>query len=104
MPPLPEDPNRPNRRPDNWRPNYRLVAFSAIVTALAGAMLGVAASKLGHRDFDRYRHEDGFYTALYNRYYALVGAGLGLAIGAGQECVRELNQQRQKEWRQQDRE
>lgn len=74
--------------------NFRLVLFSGIVTALIGAMIGLAATQLGQRNFNQMRFRSEAYKALYGR-YALIGAGVGFAVGVGQECVRELKAQQE---------
>ncbi len=61
------------------------------MTALIGAVLGIAASEMS-----RNKYESKFYIELH-KYYAVVGAGLGFGVGVGQECIRELKKQRDKE-------
>lgn len=77
--------------------NIKLIIFSGIMTALIGAVIGLAAAKIGSRDFNQLKYESQFYQDLHEKYYALIGAGLGFAVGAGQECVRELKAQRDDE-------
>lgn len=77
--------------------NIKLVIFSGVITALIGAVIGLAAAKIGSRDFNQLRYESQFYQNLNERYYALVGASLGFAVGVGQECIRELKTQREDE-------
>ncbi len=76
--------------------NLRMILFSGVVTALIGSMIGLAAARIGQRDFNQLRFESKAYQDLHKK-YALVGAGLGLAVGIGQECVRELKAQRKEE-------
>lgn len=59
-------------------------------------MIGFGAAQLGQRDFNHLKYEDKSYHNLY-RNYALIGAGLGFAVGVGQACVRELKAQRDRE-------
>jgi hypothetical protein len=73
--------------------NIRLIIFSGVITALIGAVLGLAAARIGQRDFNQLKYQGQYYQDLHNK-YALIGASLGLAIGIGQECVRELKAQR----------
>ena len=74
--------------------NIRLVLFSGIVTALVGSMLGLAAVQLGQHNFNQARFQSESYKNLYGK-YALIGAGVGFAIGVGQQCVRELKTQQE---------
>jgi hypothetical protein len=76
--------------------NLRMIVFSGVVTALIGSMIGLAAARIGQRDFNQLRFESQAYQDLHGK-YALIGAGLGLAAGIGQECVRELKEQRKEE-------
>jgi hypothetical protein len=77
--------------------NSKLILFSGIITALLGSVFGLAAAHLGQPDFDRLKYESQVYEDLHNRYYALIGAGLGFSVGVSQECVRQLKAQRDKE-------
>ncbi|MGH2415198.1 MAG: hypothetical protein ACRDEA_16200 [Microcystaceae cyanobacterium] len=81
--------------------NIRLIIFSGIITALIGSMIGFAATKIGDPRFDRDKYGTEFYKNLEHK-YALIGAGLGFVVGAGQECVRELKAQRDREIEEQD--
>jgi hypothetical protein len=76
--------------------NIRMVLFSGIITALVGSIIGLAAAQMGQRDFNQLRYESTAYRSLHQR-YALIGAGIGFAVGIGQECLRELKVQRDRE-------
>jgi hypothetical protein len=76
--------------------NFRTIIFSGIVTAAIGATIGLAAARIGQRDFNQLRFEGKYYEGIQNR-YALVGASVGLAVGLGQECVRQLKAERDRE-------
>jgi hypothetical protein len=78
--------------------NIKLILFSGIITAFLGSILGLASVHLGQRDFNRPQYESQFYANLY-KYYGIIGAGVGFAVGVGQECVRELKVQRDKEFK-----
>jgi hypothetical protein len=73
--------------------NYKLMIFSGIITASIGAIAGLAAAQIGQRDFDRLKYESLYYQNLHEK-YALIGGSLGLILGIGQECIRELKSQR----------
>ncbi|MBD2773204.1 hypothetical protein ICL16_14285 [Iningainema sp. BLCCT55] len=74
--------------------NIKLIIFSGIMTALVGAMLGLAAAQIGQRGFNQPKFEGQYYQDLHNR-YTLIGAGLGFIVGVGQECVREMKTDRE---------
>ena len=76
--------------------NVRAIVFSGIVTAAIGAVIGLAAARIGQRDFNQLRFEGKHYEGIQNR-YVLVGASVGLAVGLGQECVRQLKAERDRE-------
>ncbi|MBR8839942.1 MAG: hypothetical protein DSM106950_39585 [Stigonema ocellatum SAG 48.90 = DSM 106950] len=76
--------------------NIRLIIFSGIMTAFVGAVIGLAATKIGQRNFDQLVFEGEYYQDLQQK-YALIGAGIGFTVGVGQECVRELMVERNKE-------
>jgi hypothetical protein len=81
--------------------NYRLIAFSGIITAIIGGVLGVGFSHLGQPDINQYRYQTPIYRTLYNNYFWL-GSGVGLLVGMGQECVRQSQKERQKQLDNQD--
>ncbi|MGF1567893.1 MAG: hypothetical protein ACFCVD_07455 [Nodosilinea sp.] len=64
--------------------NGKLIGFSGLVTALLGAMLG-----LGVAEICEYDYQSGFYRNLRAK-FVIGGALIGVAVGAGQETVREL--------------
>jgi outer membrane lipoprotein SlyB len=70
--------------------NAKLIVFSGIVTAAVGAGLGIVIANLAPTPYtDLYRHLD--------QKYAVIGAVAGLLVGASQESLRELKQQRDQE-------
>jgi hypothetical protein len=77
--------------------NVKLILFSGIITALLGSIFGLTVAHIGQKDFHKPKYESQFYSNLYYKYYGLIGTGLDFAIGVGQECVRELKTQRDKE-------
>ena len=76
--------------------NIKMVLFSGILTALIGSVIGLASAEIGQPDFNQLRFRSEYYQNLKNN-YALYGAGIGLAVGIAQECVRELQQQGSRE-------
>ncbi|WP_317110347.1 hypothetical protein [Chroococcidiopsis sp. SAG 2025] len=76
--------------------NFRAIIFSGVVTAAIGAVVGLAATRIGQRDFNQLRFEGKHYEGMQNR-YVLIGASVGLAVGLGQECVRQLKAERDRE-------
>lgn len=76
--------------------NYRLVVYSAMMTALIGGLFGWAMSYIGQPDLNRQRYESQFYQTLYRR-YPLIGAGLGLVAGAGFAVISQTRKQRDKD-------
>ncbi|WP_414582581.1 hypothetical protein [Scytonema sp. PCC 10023] len=82
--------------------NIRLIIFSGIMTALIGAVIGLAATKMGQRNFNQLEYEGQYYQNLHKK-YALIGACLGFTLGVGQECIRELKAERNRDIGQQDK-
>lgn len=76
--------------------NCKIVLFSAIMTAMAGAVISVAAYQMGNKDFNQPKYQSQAYRDLQKSYIPL-GAALGFTLGAGQECVRQLKAKRDKE-------
>jgi hypothetical protein len=74
--------------------NIRLIIFSGIITAGIGAFLGFAAAEIEKGSFGQPKYQSQVYKDLRNTYYPIIGAGLGLTIGMGQECIRQLKDQR----------
>lgn len=73
-----------------------IIFFSGLMTAAIGLVLGMAVNEIGARDLNKYRYESNFYQQLA-KYRLIIGAGLGFAIGAGQECLRELKEDREED-------
>lgn len=73
--------------------NYRLVFFAAIVTAILGGLFGWSMTYIGQPDLEVRRYQSKFYQTLQHR-YPLIGAGLGLAAGAGFAVVSQTNRKR----------
>lgn len=71
--------------------NVKLIIFSSLVTAGIGAVLGVATSEIATP-----KYESQLYKDLKDK-YALIGTGLGLAVGAGQETLRQVKKAKDKE-------
>ena len=71
--------------------NYRLIVFTGIMTALIGAMLGVAVSRMAD-------HATVVRRELSGKRFAVVGASLGFVIGAGYEAVRQEKTAREDEF------
>uniref|UniRef100_B8HPN5 Uncharacterized protein n=1 Tax=Cyanothece sp. (strain PCC 7425 / ATCC 29141) TaxID=395961 RepID=B8HPN5_CYAP4 len=71
--------------------NIKLIIFSAVVTALVGAMLGVATSEIA-----RTRFQSAIYREPQPK-YAIVGGITGLVVGAAQESIRQLKKKQDEE-------
>ena len=82
--------------------NIKLIIFSGIMTALVGAVIGLAATKIGQRNFNQLEYEGQYYKGLHEK-YVLIGVDLGFAVRAGQECIRELKAKTNREPEQQDK-
>lgn len=80
----------------------RLILFSGIMTAIVGAVIGLAATKIGQHNFNQLKYEGQYYQDLQKK-YVLIGASLGFALGVGQECIRELKTERDTELGKQDK-
>lgn len=65
--------------------NPKRILFSSLLTALAGAIVGVGIAEICGNPYIS-RH----YQNLHLK-FALVGSIVGAAVGAGQESVRELH-------------
>lgn len=74
--------------------NYRLILYSAMMTAIIGSLFGWALSYIGRPDIDMQRYESQFYRTLNHR-YPFIGAGLGLAAGAGFAVISQKQKQRE---------
>ncbi|MEN9233453.1 MAG: hypothetical protein Q6J74_05110 [Gloeomargarita sp. DG02_1_bins_92] len=67
------------------------VIASGVLAGLLAAVLALAASHMGQRDFNRLRFESEFYQRLHRRYFVFIGAGLGFVLGAAQSCIVQLS-------------
>ncbi len=61
------------------------------MTALVGAVLAIAATEI-----DKSNYESKFSKELQG-YYFIIGTGAGFTFGAGQEYMKELKKQRNRE-------
>lgn len=68
--------------------NNKLIFLSAIITAVAGSIIGVAAAEMSDN-----KYQSELYRDIHAK-FALVGGVAGFFIGAGQESIRQLKQQR----------
>ena len=68
--------------------NNKLIFLSAIITAIIGTVIGISAAEMSNN-----RYQSKLYQDIHAK-FALVGGVAGLIIGAGQESVRQLKQQR----------
>ena len=67
------------------------VIAAGILTGILGGIFALAASHIGQKDFNRLRFESEFYQRLHRRYFVVIGAGLGFALGAAQSCIVQLS-------------
>ncbi|MGQ4645806.1 hypothetical protein [Lyngbya aestuarii] len=63
--------------------NINLIVFSGLVSCTVGLMVGIGLAEINRGDSNPQAAS----------HYAAIGAVAGLAIGAGQEILRELKQQ-----------
>jgi uncharacterized membrane protein len=71
--------------------NGKVISFCSIMTAIAGAVIGLAIAEANQDNF-----ESSIYSHLHFK-LALVGATLGAVSGAGLESVRELKAEQERE-------
>lgn len=71
--------------------NGRLIVFSAVLTAIVGSVVGVAAAEIAQPKF-----QSEMYRNLHPK-YAVVGSIVGLVVGGSQEAIRQLKKQRDQE-------
>ncbi|WP_071455539.1 hypothetical protein [Gloeomargarita lithophora] len=67
------------------------IIASGVLAGVLGGMFALAASHMGQKDFNRLRFEGEFYQKLHRRYFVVIGAGLGFALGAAQSCIIQLS-------------
>ncbi len=70
--------------------NIKLIIFCGCLSGLIGIVFGITAVEIGNNNYESKLNRE------LEQYYALVGATLGFAVGATQECIREIKQQRDK--------
>jgi presenilin-like A22 family membrane protease len=63
--------------------SIRCIACSGLVTCVIGAIVGVAVAEINQDDRNPQAH----------LHYAIGGAVVGLAVGSGQEALRQLARQ-----------
>lgn len=71
--------------------NGKLIFFCSLVTAILGGMIGFGAAEISQNQY-----QSSLYQNLPLK-FAMVGAGLGVMVGAGQEAIRELKEQQDQE-------
>lgn len=81
--------------------NCKIILFSSIMTAMAGAVISAAVLQMGNKDFNQPKYQSHAYKDL-QEHYIYIGAALGFSLGAGQECVRQLKAKRDRELGEQD--
>lgn len=71
--------------------NRRLIGFAGVITAMVGAVIGVAVAEMAQPDYQSQLYQN------MHRKYAVVGAVAGSLLGMGQETVRQIKQRRDQE-------
>jgi hypothetical protein len=77
--------------------NIKLIICSGIVTAIIGGVFGLATVEISRGDLRQPKYESEFYQNLHDKYPLIIGTGLGFIIGMGQETVRELEKNKNRE-------
>ncbi|MGB7445244.1 MAG: hypothetical protein WA919_29585 [Coleofasciculaceae cyanobacterium] len=67
--------------------NINRIIFSAVVTGIVGLILGISLAEINRGDRNPQAHSQ----------YGTIGAIMGLAVGAGQEALREIKKQKETE-------
>ena len=73
------------------RVKIQSVIAAGVLTSLLGGIFALAVSHVGQKDFNRLRFESEFYHHLHRRYFVVIGAGLGFALGAAQCYIVQLS-------------
>ena len=79
--------------------NFKLVFASGVIAALIGSVIGYGIGNialLNNTSQIRSVYSE-YYKNLYGRNFIVIGALGGLAIGMGQECLRQMKQQQDNE-------
>lgn len=73
--------------------NIRLIIFSGIITGIIGGVIALAISHLGQPEFNQLKYQSQVYRDIQRRSF-VIGLVFGVAVGMGQECVRQANHQK----------
>ncbi len=73
-----------------------LILISGFISGAIGLVLGIAVSEIGVGNWNEFKHNNQFYRSL-EEYSLVLGAGFGFAIGAGQECLKELKENKEED-------
>lgn len=78
--------------------NIKLIVFCGLVTASLGTVLGLATAEMSRGELKPIKvvNSEVQQSSPY-KHYSLIGASIGLIVGASQECVRELKYMKEKE-------
>jgi len=71
--------------------NFKMVLFNGIMTALIGAMIGLAIAYISEREARK-------------NYIIVTGSVLGFVLGSFQNCIRQERDQREQEYNEKDSE